>query len=78
MPAYFEPGNKYFLEVHGNDFCPTTDSGVSDALLVTVKNLDTNLADGDSELKDLYAALERAIVLQKQALEGTQKPVGEH
>ena len=70
--SVFEPGNKYFLEVHGNDFCPTTDSGVSDALLVTVKDLDTNLADGDSELKDLYAALERAIVLQKQALEGTQ------
>ena len=70
--SVFEPGNKYFLEVHGNDFCPTTDSGVSDALLVTVKDLNTNLADGDSELKDLYAALERAIVLQKQALEGTQ------
>jgi hypothetical protein len=70
--SVFEPGNKYFLEVHGNDFCPTTDSGVSNALLVTVKNLDTNLADGDSDLKDLYAALERAIVLQKQAMEGTQ------
>ena len=71
--SVFEPGNKYFLEVHGNDFCPTTDSGVSQALLVTVKNLDANLAaSGDSELKDLYAALERAIVLQKQALEGTQ------
>ena len=71
--SVFEPGNKYFLEVHGNDFCPTTDSGVSQALLVTVKNLDANLAAGDeSGLKDLYAALERAIVLQKQALEGTQ------
>ena len=70
--SVFEPGNKYFLEVHGNDFCPTTDSGVSDALLVTVKDLNTNLAESDSELKDLYAALERAIVLQKQALEGTQ------
>lgn len=71
--SVFEPGNKYFLEVHGNDFCPTTDAGVSQALLVTVKNLDANLAGGeDSELKDLYAALERAIVLQKQALEGTQ------
>ncbi len=70
--SVFEPGNKYFLEVHGDDFCPTTDSGVSNALLVTVKNLDTNLADGDSDLKDLYAALERAIVLQKQSLEGTQ------
>jgi hypothetical protein len=70
--SVFEPGNKYFLEVRGNDFCSTTDSGVSDALLVTVKDLDTNLADGDSDLKDLYAALERAIVLQKQALEGTQ------
>jgi hypothetical protein len=71
--SVFEPGNKYFLEVHGNDFCPTTDSGVSNALLVTVKNLDANLAAGDeSELKDLYAALERAIVLQKQALEGTE------
>jgi len=70
--SVFEPGNKYFLEVHGNDFCPTTDSGVSNALLVTVKDLDTNLADGDSDLKDLYAALERAIVLQKQALEGAQ------
>ena len=71
--SVFEPGNNYFLEVHGNDFCPTTDSGVSQALLVTVKNLDANLAaGGDSELTDLYAALERAIVLQKQALEGTQ------
>ena len=71
--SVFEPGSKYFLEVHGNDFCPTTDSGVSQALLVTVKNLDANLAAGDeSDLKDLYAALERAIVLQKQALEGTQ------
>ena len=37
-----------------------------------MKDLDTNLADGDSDLKDLYAALERAIVLQRQALEGTQ------
>jgi hypothetical protein len=71
--SVFEPGNKYFLEVHGNDFCPTTDSGVSQALLVTVKNLDASLAAGDeSDLKDLYTALERAIVLQKQALEGTQ------
>ena len=71
--SVFEPGNKYFLEVHANDFCPTTGSGVSDALLVTVKNLDSNLAaDDESDLKDLYAALERAIVLQKQALEGTQ------
>jgi hypothetical protein len=70
--SVFEPGNKYFLEVHGDDFCPTTDSGVSNALLITVKNLDTNLAASESDLKDLYAALERAIVLQKQALEGTQ------
>jgi hypothetical protein len=70
--SVFEPGNKYFLEVHGDDFCPTTDSGVSNALLVTVKNLDTSLAAGESGLKDLYAALERAIVLQRQALEGTQ------
>ncbi len=71
--SVFEPGNKYYLEVHGNDFCPTTDSGVSQALLVTVKNLDAKLAaDDESGLKDLYAALERAIVLQKQALEGTQ------
>ncbi|MGY8659718.1 MAG: hypothetical protein ACKVKH_13905, partial [Verrucomicrobiales bacterium] len=70
--SVFEPGNKYFLEVHGDDFCPTTDSGVSNALLITVKNLDTNLAASDSDLRDLYAALERAIVLQKQALEGTQ------
>lgn len=70
--SVFEPGHKYFLEVHGNDFCPTTDYGISNALLVTVKNLDANLADGDSELKDLYAALEHAIVLQRKALEGTQ------
>lgn len=71
--SVFEPGNKYFLEVHGDDFCPSTESGVSNALLVTVKNLDADLAaDSDSDLKDLYAALERAIVLQKQALEGAQ------
>ena len=72
--SVFEPGNKYFLEVRGDDFCPTTDSGVSDAMLLTVKKLDTSLADtGDeSGLKGLYAALERAIVLQKQALEGTE------
>ena len=70
--SVLEPGNKYFLEVHGDDFCPTTDSGVSNALLITVKNLDTNLASSESGMVDLYAALERAIVLQRQALEGTQ------
>ena len=70
--SQFEPGNKYFLEVHGNDFCPGTDTGVSDPLLLTVKTLDADLADGsESSLKDLYAALERAIQLQKQALDGT-------
>ena len=70
--SQFEPGNKYFLEVHGNDFCPGTDTGVSDPLLLTVKTLDADLADGsESNLKDLYAALERAIQLQKQALDGT-------
>ena len=70
--SQFELGNKYFLEVHGNDFCPGTDTGVSDPLLLTVKTLDADLADGsESSLKDLYAALERAIQLQKQALDGT-------
>ena len=70
--SQFEPGNKYFLEVHGNDFCPGTDTGVSDPLLLTVKTLHADLADGsESNLKDLYAALERAIQLQKQALDGT-------
>jgi len=70
--SQFELGNKYFLEVHGNDFCPGTDTGVSDPLLLTVKTLDADLADGsESNLKDLYAALERAIQLQKQALDGT-------
>jgi len=69
--SQFEPGNKYFLEVVGNDFCPDTDMAVSDPLLLTVKRLDANLADGESDLKDLYAALERAIELQKQALDGT-------
>ncbi len=70
--SQFEPGNKYFIEVHGNDFCPGTDSGISDALLVTVKILDAKLSEGESNLKDLYAALERAIQLQKQALDGTE------
>ena len=69
--SQFEPGNKYFLEVVGNDFCPDTDMAVSDPLLLTVKRLDANLADGESDLKDLYAALERAIELQKQALDAT-------
>ena len=60
--SQFELGNKYFLEVHGNDFCPGTDTGMSDPLLLTVKTLDADLADGsESNLKDLYAALERAI-----------------
>ena len=72
--SVFEPGNKYFLEVRGDDFCTDTDSGVSDAMLITVKKLATNLASGDeSDLKDLYAALEHAIVIQKKALEGTQE-----
>ena len=71
--SQFELGNKYFLEVHGNDFCPGTDAGISDPLLLTVKTLEANLADGsESNLKDLYAALERAIQLQKQALDGTE------
>ena len=71
--SQFEPGNKYFLEVHGNDFCPGTDAGISDPLLLTVKTLDANLAHGsESNLKDLYAVLERAIQLQKQALDGTE------
>jgi hypothetical protein len=71
--SQFELGNKYFLEVHGNDFCPGTDAGISDPLLLTVKTLDANLAHGsESNLKDLYAVLERAIQLQKQALDGTE------
>lgn len=71
--SQFEPGNKYFLEVHGNDFCLGTNAGVSDSLLLTVKTLDADLADGsESNLNDLYAALERAIQLQKQALDGTE------
>jgi hypothetical protein len=71
--SQFEPGNKYFIEVHGNDFCPGTDAGISEALMLTVKTLDANLAEGnDSNMKDLYAALERAIKLQKQALDGTE------
>jgi hypothetical protein len=71
--SQFELGNKYFLEVHGNDFCPGTDAGISDPLLLTVKTLDADLADGsESNLKDLYAVLERAIQLQKQALDGTE------
>ena len=70
--SQFEPGNKYFIEVHGNDFCPATDAAISDALLVTVKVLDARLSEGESDMKDLYAALERAIQLQRQALDGTE------
>jgi hypothetical protein len=71
--SQFELGNKYFIEVYANDFCPNTDAGISEPLLLTVKTLDVKLsASEESNMKDLYAALERAIILQKQALDGTE------
>ncbi|MDE0839191.1 MAG: hypothetical protein OSB41_09075, partial [Kiritimatiellae bacterium] len=69
----FKPGSKYYIEVRGSDFCANTDDGFSDPLLLTVKNLDLKLDAGDdSDSKDVYAALDRAIQLQKIALEHTQ------
>ena len=68
----FEPGSKYFLEVRCADFCATTEDGLSDSLLLTVKKLAATLDAGEeSDNKDVYAALDHAIEQQRRALEKT-------
>ena len=68
----FEPGSKYFIEVRCSDFCATTQDGLSDPLLLTVKKLDAKLNAGEeSDDKDVYAALDAAIEQQKRALDQT-------
>ena len=70
--SIFVPGRKYFLEGRGNDFCPDTPWGVSEPILLTVKNIGDLRAPEGSNLRGLYEALERAIRLQKEALDGTR------
>lgn len=72
--SIFVPGRQYFLEGRANDFCPDTPWGVSEPILITVKVLDA-LATSDADLARLYEALELAIRLQKEALDGTRNLV---
>ena len=70
--SVFVPGRKYFLEVRAKDYCPGNTWGVSEPMLITVKSMDRLKAPKGSNLDKLYAALERAIHLQKNALDGTR------
>jgi len=70
--SIFVPGHKYFLEGRANDFCPDTPWGVSEPILLTIKSIGNLKAPEGSNLGSLYEALERAIRLQKQALDGTR------
>jgi len=70
--SIFVPGSKYFLEARASDFCPDTSWGVSEPILLTVKTLEQLKAAEGSGLDRLYEALERAIRLQKDALNGTR------
>ena len=68
--SIFVPGRQYFLEGRADDFCPDTPCGVSEPLLITVKMID-DLKSTDTDVAKLYEALELAIRLQKEALDGT-------
>jgi len=70
--SVFVPGHKYFLEGRADDFCPDTAWGVSEPILITVKSIGDLKAPQGSNLGGLYEALERAIRLQKEALDGTR------
>ena len=70
--SVFAPGHKYFLEGRCNDFCPDTPWGISEPILIDVKSIGDLKAPENSKLGGLYAALERAIRLQKDALDGTR------
>jgi len=67
----FAPGRQYFLEARAKDFCPDNGWSVSDPVLLTVTMVD-KLESADDGLAKLYEALERAIQLQKEALDGTR------
>ena len=67
----FVPGRQYFLEARAKDYCPDTHWGVSEPILLSVKMVD-ELKTADADLAKLYDALERAIRLQKEALDGTR------
>jgi len=70
--SIFVPGRKYFLEGRASDFCPDTSWGVSEPILLSVKTIEALRAAEGSGLNKLYDALERAIRLQKEALDGTR------
>jgi hypothetical protein len=70
--SIFVPGRKYFLEGRAGDFCPETSWGISEPILLTVKTIEALRAAEGSGLNKLYDALERAIRLQKQALDNTR------
>jgi len=70
--SIFVPGRKFFLEGRCSDFCPDTPAGVSEPILLTVKSLGRLTSSEDSGFGKLYEALERAIHLQKKALDGTR------
>lgn len=70
----FVPGRQYFLEARAKDFCPDTPWGVSEPILLSVKMVD-ELKTSDADLGKLYAALDRAIRLQKDALDVTRNLV---
>ena len=70
--SIFVPGHKYYLESRASDFCPDTPWGVSEPILISVKNIGDLKAPQGSTLGGLYEALERAIRLQKEALDGTR------
>ena len=67
----FVPGRQYFLEARAKDFSPDNPWGVSEPILLAVNMID-ELKSSDDDLAKLYAALDRAIGLQKDALDGTR------
>jgi len=60
------------LRAYANDYCPDTSWGLSQEILLDVKPIGDLKAPEGSKLDSLYAALERAIRLQKESLDRTR------
>jgi hypothetical protein len=74
--ARFAPGGQYLVEAAATDFCPGNAAGVSRPVLIEVKALDRLEMPADPKLADVYGALDRAIALQKKALDATRTLAG--
>jgi hypothetical protein len=70
--ALFAPGGRYLVEATASDFCPGNAPGVSRPVLIEVKALGQLEMPANPKLSDVYGALDRAIALQKQALDATR------